>query len=1111
MLNFIKGDSGTGKSTYIVNLLAEKVKAGEENILLIVPDQSSFETEKTFLEVLGPMDSLKVKVLGFNRLCDLIFSVNGSSGKTPIDEGGKAIIMSLALDECKDRLNLFSRTKNKSELISLMLQAVSEYKTCSISNDEILKILGLIEDETLSMKLKETSLIRETFDALLGETYIDSDDYITQGYNSLMENNIFKNYIIAVDSFRGFTNVELKFLEKLIAESKDFYISLTNDNTNNRELFFTTERTMGQLTDIAKKNNVPIAKDIILSEPYRFENPDLISILRNVYRINKEQYNHIPKDITVYESDNKYTECDFVARTIKKLIIEENYAFDDIAVVFRENNSYDGIIDTVFDKYEIPYFMDKNQDIFTKPLIKLISSIFEAVNSSYARENVINILKSGLMPFSPQDISTFENYVFTWDIKGSKFLNDFTENPRGFVKEFTENDTNILDRVNSLRKTLIIPLVKFRNDSKDKSAREITKNLYSLLLNYKIPENIIMLCQELEDRGEYDLSEEQKRLWDILMSVLDKMIDLLTDRKMTVKEYGQLIGLQFSNSDMGFIPKALDQVIISGIERVRLTGKKALFVLGCNEGVFPKIPKTAGVFTDSERKILLQKGMNVNDSQEELNFKEMYLAYYALTIASQKLFVSCNLGSLTGEVNTKSSIITELTDIFPNIKITGDINISTEDKLWSEKSAFQFMAENIRTDSITEETLIKYFSNKEKYKGKTNSIKELVKENPFEIKNPENAEKLFGRDINLSASQVNVYHYCKFKYFCQYGINAKERRPAEMDSMQYGTLTHYLLERFLKEHKKEEYSKFSKAQIEDIVSVYIDDYANEEIGGIENMSPRFKYLFYRMKENAIKLIFHIIEELSQSQFEPADFELKIGGEKISKYTINLDDGSKIAITGYIDRVDIMKNSTGTYVRIVDYKTGAKQFALSDILYGLNLQMLIYLSAINTNGKSYYGDDLVPCGVLYQPASASYVSSDAESTSTQIKKALDKNLKMNGLVLNNQSVLEGMEKNLGGIYIPVKSKKDGSISDSASLINLAELGKIFKKIDNLLIEMAETLHKGKIEYNPIQGEYKGCEYCPYISVCGYEEGKNCREVIKLDKKEVMELLEREEEQ
>ncbi|MDY4812461.1 MAG: 3'-5' exonuclease, partial [Ruminococcus sp.] len=637
MLNIIAGNSGTGKTTYIQNLLADMVRKGEERILFIVPDQSSFDTEKAFLEMLGPMDSLKIKVMGFTRLCDYIFSVNGSTGKVTLDEGSKAILMSLALKECQDNMPLFSGTKNKNELISLMLSAVSEYKTCNITGEDILETAKHITDETLKEKLKETSLVMDAFNMLVDKSYLDPDDYVIAGLNSLKENNIFTDYIIALDSFSGFTIAELMLLEKLMSDSREFYISLTTDCLNNNELFFTTERTIRQLKRIAKNNNVIIPSIKQLKDDVRFKNQDLIPILHNVYRVEKENFESQPKDILIYECINKYTECDFVARNIKQLIIEKGYTYDDIAVVFRDENSYDGVIDTTLKKYDIPYFMDKTEDIFSKHLIKLVNSLFDVINTSYNREKVLNVLKCGLLSFTQEEISNFENYLLMWDIKGARFKKPFTNNPRGFVSEFSKGDQKLLDQINRVRETLINPIVNFIEFSKEQDPAVITKNLYQLLITYQIPENIVLMCQTLTNAGEEDYSDEQRRLWDILMNVLDKMYSVLEGKKLSLKEYGELLSLQFKYTEIGYIPRSIDQVVVSGIERVRLTQKKAIFVIGCNEGVFPKTPSPSGVFTDSERKLLIEQGLEVNDSSLELNFKEMYLAYYALTLPSEKL------------------------------------------------------------------------------------------------------------------------------------------------------------------------------------------------------------------------------------------------------------------------------------------------------------------------------------------------------------------------------------------------------------------------------------------------------------------------------------------
>lgn len=1108
MLNIIAGNSGTGKTTYIQNLLADMVRKGEEKILFIVPDQSSFDTEKAFLEMLGPMDSIKIKVMGFTRLCDYIFSVNGSTGKVTLDEGSKAILLSLALNECQDNMPLFSGTKNKNELISLMLSAVSEYKTCNITAEEVLETAKHIADETLKEKLKETSLVMDAFNMLVNKSYLDPDDYVITGLNSLKENNIFNNYIIALDSFSGFTNAELMLLEKLMSDSREFFISLTTDCQNNNELFFTTERTIRQLKKIAMNNNVKISSIKKLTNDVRFQNNDLIPILHNVYRVEKESFENKPKDILIYECINKYTESDFVARNIKQLIIEKGYTYDDIAVVFRDDNSYDGVIDTTLKKYDIPYFMDKTEDIYSKHLIKLVNSVFDVITSSYNREKVLNVLKCGLLSFTQEEISNFENYLLMWDIKGVRFTKPFTDNPRGLVGEFTENDKNNLDKINSLRETLIAPIAKFKALSSDEDSSVITKNLYNLLITYKIPENIVAMCQTLTNAGEDEFSDEQRRIWDILMNVLDKMYSVLGDKKFALKEYGELLSLQFKYTEIGYIPRSIDQVVVSGIERVRLTQKKAIFVMGCNEGVFPKTPSSSGIFTDSERKILIEQGLEVNDSIEKLNFKEMYLAYYALTLASEKLYISYHNSTLKGEAMSSSSIIREVTSIYPNVSFSDDSLLSTSDKLWSENSAFEYTAKSVRTSSKTQDTLRNYFRQKENYGEKIKVIEKTVKDEPAKINDRTLAEKLFGKDLHLSASQVEVYHLCKFKYFCQYGLNAKERRPAQMDSLQYGNLMHYLMERFLKEYKKEEYIRFSEEKITSIISEYISDYANDELGGIDNKPARFRYLYYRMKDNAINLLIHIIEELSQSDFEPVAFELGVGKE-IPTYNITLEDGTTLSVRGYIDRVDVMEKNNERFIRVLDYKTGPKDFKIGDILYGLNLQMLIYLSAIKKNGQEYFGENIVPCGVLYQPSSTGFVSADYSATDEVIQKEQNKNLKLKGIILDNTSVILGMDKSGKGTYIPVRMGQNGPAGGKDSLFNLAEMGKIFRNIDELLTQMAETLHKGEIEFNPAKNKYDACEYCPYLSVCGYEDGKNCRQILTLNKDDVMKELEKEE--
>ena len=197
-----------------------------------------------------------------------------------------------------------------------------------------------------------------------------------------------------------------------------------------------------------------------------------------------------------------------------------------------------------------------------------------------------------------------------------------------------------------------------------------------------------------------------------------------------------------------------------------------------------------------------------------------------------------------------------------------------------------------------------------------------------------------------------------------------------------------------------------------------------------------------------------------------------------------------------------KQTTQSGMAIIDYKTGTKQFKLSDILYGINLQMLLYLHSIEASGGDKYGE-IVPAGILYMPATVPYISSDSLKSIDKLPDELNKKLKMNGLLLKDTEIIHGMDKTDVATYIPVKIKAGEPVS-STSLATLAEFGKIFKKVDMLIAEMGKNIYNGNIEAKPLKGGHDSCEYCPYDSVCAYRQS-NPITCFSVDNKTVIEEI------
>lgn len=1112
MLRFILGTSGVGKTKYLYDTFCELAKKEENKLMFIVPDQCSFETEKAFLRMLGPKVAGNIKVFGFSRLCDYVFEQTGNRFMSFADEGIRNVVMSIAVEQSIDKLDLFSKRATAADLTELMLNSVKEYKKCSITPSMLYDASEKVIDETLSKKLYETALLYETYDAVLSKSYIDPLDSLTRISDIVEKNHLFEGYTIAVDSYYGFTSQEYQFISTLLSQCKDMYVALTTDSTNaqNGDLFFVTDRTKKNLTSIARNNSISIAPPVTLYESKRFSADELKAIDENVFKIQKEKTPYTGENLQVYSAKNIYDEAQFVAKNIKKLIKEDGYTYSDIAVVTRQCDAYEGVLDTVFDKYNINYFMDKSQDIDTKPFIRFVMSCFDVITGGFDKEDVLALLKTDLTDITVDQIADFENYLFTWDINGKKFFDEFTANPRGFVDEFSESDTKLLCEIENTRKTVINALRTFYFDTKDTTALEISKALMRLIYALDCKKNILSMCDELEKDGELELCNEQVRLYNIFVDILDKMVMVIGDYRISAKRFSELLHINFVNTDISFIPRNIDQVDIACADRSLLSDKKAVFVIGAIDSQFPHTPVESGIFSDDERSILDNYGITLSDSVTQLIPTEKYLAYKALTSASEKLYISYYAYSLNGVKCLPSVIITDLPNIFEDISYKTSVDNTVFDYMWSEKEAFDYYVSNYNSANPDIVKLREYFSGKEGYKSTLKAIDTTLNKEHKKISDSDIAQKLFKPDMVLSASQVECFHLCKFEYFVKYGLKVKERRQAKIDALEYGTLMHYLFEEFFKAHKDDDFSLITEDIIKNEISKLMDSYVVTHLGGTENKSSRFMYLYYRMKRTAIRIVIRLVEEFAQSKFKPHDFELKIGAD-IPSYCLKVTDKITVTVNGSVDRVDIMEENNKKYIRVIDYKTGTKKYSLSDVLYGINLQMLLYMSAINRGANEYYNGDIVPAGVLYTPAVSPYISVTTLSELPSAKSKANRDCRMHGIVLDDVSVIKGMEEEAKGLYIPVSIKGDSVVDNMGSLATLEEFGKLFAQVDKSISEMALSLCSGDIAAVPAKGEYDACKWCPYISVCGYKEKDECKEVLKYKKDEVYDILSREEEQ
>ena len=1112
MLNLVLGRAGTGKTEFVFSEIKTLVENGNENIILITPEQSSFISERRLLSDLGESRTGFVQSLSFSRLSNEISRLYGGDNLPVLKKGARAVMMKRAITAVQDSLVLFEKNIGSNSFINSMLNIYDEMKSCRVSYDDIINASEKVEKDILKLKLKDIALIIDAYDSLIEGVYFDSENELTRLYEKLTGLDYFCKKTVFIDGFSGFVAQEYKIIEVILQQADNVYITFCSDDPDSKDensIFSYVNSNIRILREVSEKVGCRINPNIVLTENKRANNDELKAVEKYALSNIKEAVDKLPENISVYSAKNISDECDRVALVISNLL-RSGLRARDITVICRSLDLYEKELQFSFDKFKIPYFNDERQSIASQPLIMLVGFLLRIKMFSFRSEDVFSLLKTGLTELSDSEINSLENYAFVWGITGSKWKKEFTESPRGFCEELSEKDKEQLKELNKNRKYIVDILDKFSKSCKGGTAKHYCRAIYYALIDLKADKMLKELAIKLEENGKSFLSLQQERIWDLLMEILDKLALTGEEEKISVKDFYKLFNLMISNEDLGALPEGLDNVQIGSADRIRCNNPKVIFIVGASEGDFPQSINSSGLLSESDRASLVNFNFKLYSYGKALNAQEMYFAYMALSSATDKLFVSFVSG---GEKDRESSIVRGIKEIFPNIEYGESPEEYSIDDISSDESAFEILASHYNENSIFIASLKKYFSSKPEYSGRLEAVKRLNDNEEITLKDDSLSLKLFNYNMYLSASRIEDYYNCAFRYFCKFGLNARPLMKAELDPMQTGTAIHYVLEVIIKEVGSKGLSELSKEEITILVNKALDDYLNNKLGNPEAFPARFKYQFLRLSKMIVFVAQRLSLEFAQSDFEAKAFELRIGdtkaGDEVDSKTISLDDGGTIKIKGAVDRVDVYENDGKKYIRVVDYKSGTKHFSVADIINGLNLQMFIYLFTLTESNTEYKG---ISSGVLYMHSARKIYSVDRNSED-EISKEDNDEFKMLGIVLNDEEneMAKHMEHNLEGKFVPAKFVKTKGVV-GGNIATLAQIGAISKKVDMMINQMGVRLHKGLISQNPVWGSnHKDtCDKCDYRAVCYNRKEVETRELEKLGFKEALDKIVKESE-
>lgn len=1121
-LQFIMGPPGSGKSHYLYEKVTKaSLEHPETNYIVLVPEQFTMQTQKDLVMASPRKGIMNVDVLSFGRLAHRIFEETGGNQRKVLDDVGKSFVLRKIAGDCEAELRVLGSNLKKTGYIGEVKSVISEFTQYDIQEETLEQMIEEVKDSSnLYYKLQDIKTIYHGFREYLREKYITGEELLDVLCTVVGESKILKDSVVVLDGFTGFTPVQNKLLRELFGVCKRVVITVTMEQKENPfsykhpyQLFALSKQMVTSLITIAKETKTDVEEPIYLYDRpiYRFrENTALAFLEAHLFRYSKEQYEKEQDCIQVYCAKNPKEEVDFAAQKIRNLARTRGYRYREIAIIASDLNTYGNQIEKIFGEYQIPIFMDHKRSILLNSFVEYVRSLLAMVEQNFSYESVFRYLRTGLTGFSDEEIDIVENYVIALGIRGyKKWQEKWIRRARGM--EETE-----LERINDIKERFLIQVedVTMVLKKRNKTVSEVTKALYDFLVKGELQKKVKEYEIRFGNDGELALEKEYGQVYRIVIELFDKFVELLGEEQIALKEYCELLDAGLEEAKVGVIPPSLDQVVAGDIERTRIKDIKAVFLLGANDMYIPGKENAGGILSEHDRELFQKGGVVLAPGAKEKAFIQKFYLYLLMTKPSEQLYVTYSKVSADGKTLRPAYLIQDLRRMYKKMEIQ-DADCQPDKKELTPKSGFAYLIEKLQKKHEglgTEwQELYTWYRQNPKWRKKIEQIVEACfYEKPKDGLTTRTAQRLYGTILENSVTRLEKFSACAYAHFLSYGLNLREREEYTFQAIDLGNIFHSAIEHFAKKLEAEGYTWTTLPEvrreelIEESVEESIVDYGNT----ILYSSARNEYIIKRLKRMMRRTVWALTKQLEKGDFMPGGYEISFGGASgLSTSDIALDGHGRMRLRGKIDRVDICEDEDNVYVKVIDYKTGAKAFDLGELYYGLQLQLVLYLNtALELESRKNHGKTVIPAGIFYYQMKDPIV--DKEKDEEKLEKKILKELRLDGVVNAREEVVRHLDREISGnsLVVPIGRNKDRSLSKASKTATQEEFELISEYAKKQMKQIGTRILEGETEVSPYElGTMTGCSYCPYKAICGFEEkipGYEYRRLQKLKKDEAL---------
>ena len=1077
MIRLLYGAGSDAAAAALLSYIRKDLEAGGK-VILLVPEQETVSAERRMVAELPASSQLSFEVLNFTRLANRTFRTVGGLCYRYATPGAEALFMWRTLRSLTGTLKQYGKdAANLPRLTDKMLSAAVQFGAYCVTPDLLAETAEKLEsDDPLRAKLTDIATVLSAYESEVGKKYDHVRDDVGRLFRLLGEYPaLYADTHVYIDSFTDFTAEEWRVIGALLRRVPSLTMTTPMPTPRAADIHLSAcKKTVERLKRLAREAGSPVQYG---GEETDKPRSSLEKIRRDLFCITAEKAPLGFREdglLTLTECPSPYAEAELAAATVQKLV-RAGCRYRDVTVVVRDAAAWCGILDAAFEKEGIPYFLSEKTDVTLRPLIKLMLFALRIRQYGWRAEDVVGYLKTGLAGVGDDDVNCFEEYLDVWKPRGrAAFAATFTRNPDGYTAAVSARARRLLDAAERTRVTVtksLFPL--FDRFDKAATMQDLCRALYDLLLALDVPEQLKKQAEAALERQEKREAEELSRLFSLTIDALETTADVIGDLPADLAAFGDALRLVFARTDIGTIPTSADEVMIGSAATLRAERPRFAIVLGLNEGQFPASAGRGSLLSDTEKHKLADLGMELDGDSADAAADEMFYVWRAFALPRDRLFLSYASAGADGGDAAPSFAVARIHALFDYEKNEFPVqkfrDQPTLDRIYTPTGAWEHMPELSPADRKAALSLLTTDTDADMAARYDRPLVDKAASVP-----PEQAETLFD-DRSYNPSNLNAFASCPFAYYCDKVLQLRQAADDELDSADTGTLMHNILEHVFSTAREagRPFDSYDDEEIRTMVERCAADYI-EELRQNGELSPRSEATLGNVTAAAFFVARALFRRAANDVFKPSLFELNLA-DLGNEAFVELDGTHKIPLTGKIDRIDTATVDGSTYVRVIDYKTGAKEFDPAAIERGFDLQMPLYLYALCQASYPALNRRLaVAAATTLQPAGLSYIRVKEDRQKTPCITPPEEALATMTAATEQSSV-----------RLAQLSPEPGEKTMTSK-----EFDALFESVKNSIGRIVNEMNAGRADMDPRTADPKKtpCGYCAYGAVCRAAEDK-----------------------